>query len=423
MKRKYKSIGHVVLSALCVAIFATACNKNDKPASDEPIKIVPKVTAAGTPLATGVTKVIGAGGGSIASADNSVVITIPAGALAANTTIGIQAITNTNPGGKGNAFRLTPHGQQFAKPVKVDFSYSSFRDSMVFPSTAVISYQGNDGIWQIPSGSTVDTVAKKVTYETTHFSDWAMMERVSLKPVAAELGEGEKLTIQALVFTEVPGTCNCLDDLLAPLVPSGSPYPVGEPAPLPAKYVKNWKLVGPGSLSSTSGNTIEYKAPASIPSPATATVVAQLNGDDKGKYFLLSNIKLSSDTWIEMTLSGADYKLPASPVTRMGDVYLLANPEDEGGGYFALKWTGGVGTRGFDTNYKNNWTFNALLVSYISMYIPSSGQPLQASGGGITITKLGDGWVEGTFNVTDAGFGNLLTKTTASGKFKAKLAN
>lgn len=416
-------MGHAVLSALCVAVLATSCSKNDKPAPDEPINIVPKVTAVGAPLETAVTKSIGPAGGSLASADNSVVITIPAGALAANTTIGIQAVTNTNPGGKGNAFRLTPHGQQFAKPVKIDFSYSSFRDSMVLPQTAVIAYQGNDGIWQIPSGSTVDTIAKKVTYETNHFSDWAMMERVSLKPVAAELGEGQKITIQALVYTEVPNPCNCDADLLAPLVIRDNPYPVGEPAPLPTKYIKSWKLIGPGSISSTSGNTTEYKAPASIPSPATATVVAQLNGDDKGKYLLLSHIKLSSETWIEMTLSGTAYKFPASPVTRLGEVYLLANPENEGGGYFALKWTGGEGTRGFDLSYKNNWTFNAPLVSYVSMYIPTPGESLKPSGGGITITKLADGWVEGTFNVTEAGFGNFLTKTTASGKFKAKLAN
>ena len=246
---------------------------------------------------------------------------------------------------------------------------------------------------------------------------------MSLKPVVADLGEGQKITIQALIYTEPSGTCNCPADLLAPLVIANAPYPVGEPAPLPTKYIRSWKLVGPGTLSSTSGNSVEYKAPASIPSPQTATVVAQLNGDDNGKYMLLSTIKLSSESWIEMTLSGTAYKFPASPVTRSGEVYYLANPEDEGGGYVALKWTGGVGSRGFDLNGKNVWNFTAPLVAYASMYIPNAGEAMKPSGGGITITKLGDGWAEGTFNVSEAGFGNFLTKTTASGKFKAKLAN
>lgn len=414
MKRTHKGIGHVVLSALYMAIIATACSKEDKP--DETINIVPRATAVGTPLETGVTKQVGPAGGSLVSADHALTINIPAGALTANTTIGIQAITNTNLGGKGNAYRLTPHGQQFAKPVKIDFSYSSFKDSMLFPLTAVIAYQGNDGVWQIPAGTTVDTTAKKVTYETTHFSDWAMMERVSLKPVVAELAEGEKLTIQALIFTKTPD-----DDLIAPLGPS--PYPVGDPAPLPSKYIKGWKLIGPGSLNRTSGNSVEYKAPASVPSATTATVVAELNGKDNGKYLLLSTIKLSSENWIELSLSGAAaVRFPATPVTRMGDTYLLSNPEDEGGGYFLLMWTGGVGTHGFDLLNKNTWTYNAPSVSYASVYLPDRGSPLKPSGGGTTITRLDGTWVEGSFDVTQAGYNNYLSITTAKGKFKAKLA-
>lgn len=423
MKREHKRTGYVVLGALCMMMLAAACSKKDKPAPDEPIHIVPESTGVGTPLETGVTKLIGAAGGSFKSADQSLTITIPAGALAGNTTIGIQAITNTNLGGKGNAFRLTPHGQQFAKPVKIELNYSSFKDSLVFPMTAVFSYQGADGVWQIPSGSMVDTSAKTLTYETTHFSDWAMMERVSLKPMAAELAESEKLTIQALIFTDARGTCNCDDDLIAPLDQINYPYPIGKPALLPSKYIKGWKLIGPGSLNRTTGNSVEYKAPASIPGPATATVVAELNSWNKGKYFLLSTIKLSSESWIELSLSGAPaVKFPATPVTRMGDTYLLSNPEDEGGGYFLLMWTGEVGTHGFDLQNKNTWTYNAPSVSYASMYIPDPGSPLKASGGGTTITRLDGTWVEGTFDVQQAGYANYLRITKASGKFKAKLA-
>jgi len=46
-------------------------------------------------------------------------ICIPAGALTNEQHITIQPLTNTSPGGKGIAYRLTPHGQQFSKPVKI----------------------------------------------------------------------------------------------------------------------------------------------------------------------------------------------------------------------------------------------------------------------------------------------------------------
>lgn len=415
-------MGRVLLCGLCVAVLAAACSKKDKPAPDEPINIVPKVSGVGTPVGAGVTKVIGAAGGFLISADHSVTVSIPAGALSANTTIGIEPITNTNVGGKGTAYRLTPHGQQFAKPVDIAVSYLNFKDSMTFPLTATLSFQGNDGIWQMPSGSTVDTSAKVVKYSSTHFSDWAIMERVSLKPVAATLGEGEKLNIAALIYNALPNPCNCLDDLLAPLVPSNNPYPVGDPSPLPVKYIKNWKLIGPGSINRTTGNNVEYKAPASIPNFTTATVVAQLNGDDQGKYLLLSNIKLASESWIEMSIGGGAARIhEATPAVRTGDRFLFSGGNDEAEEYIGMKWVGGLGLHTFDLANTTSWHFNSPAQNYVSMYIPAPDEELRPSGGGITITKLEGGWIEGTFNVAQAGYGNFITRTTANGKFRARL--
>jgi hypothetical protein len=423
MTGTYKRIDKIALSAVCLVLITTACKKD--PVKEEPTSpiTIPKVMPKGQPLESGVVKPVGPAGGTVSSADQSVTITIPAGALTTNTNIGIQPVSNTNLAGKGTAFRLTPHGQQFAKPVTIRYNYTALKDSFAFPLSVGLSFQDEAGVWQMPGNSTVDTAAKKVSYQTTHFSDWALMERVSLRPVSSSLGEGEKLNIEALLYNAVPNPCNCLRDLLTPLTPAG-PYPVGEPAPLPSKYIKSWKLIGPGSLSQTTGNKVEYRAPAKITNPATATVVAQLNGPDQGEYLLLANISLVGDGWIELSIGGAPVKsFPATPVVRRGNQYLLSNPEDEGGGYFGLKWIGGVGAHAFDLDNGTTWHYNAPDISYVSMYLPGKDEELKPSGGAVTITKLSNGIAEGSFNVTNAGYGNFLTTTTATGKFRVKLVD
>lgn len=425
MKGTFKAIGQLALGTISLALIATACKKGSSADPVEPpINIIPKVSPQGQPLEAGLTKQIGAAGGVVTSSDQALTITIPSGALTAKTTIGIQRISNTNIAGKGIAYRLTPHGQQFAKPVTIEYDYAALKDSLAFPLSAGLSFQGDDGIWQLPAGNDVDTALQLVAYNTTHFSDWALMERVSLRPISATLGEGEKLNIEALLYNALPNPCNCPDDLLQPLPPRGNPYPVGEPAPLPSKYIKSWKLTGPGSLSRTTGNKVEYRAPASVNAFTSATVVAELNGPGQGKYLLLSTITLISDSWIELSIGGGAPKIfPASPVVRSGSQYMLANPEDEGGGYFGLKWIGGVGTHGFDLDNKTTFHYNTPGLSYVSMFLPNKDEELKPSGGGVTITHLGDGKVEGTFVVSQAGYGDLTTTTSAKGRFKAKLFN
>ena len=67
---------------------------------------------------------IGAGGGSVATPDGRIAVTIPAGALAANTLISIQPLTNTAHGKIGAAYRLTPDDQIFLMPVTIAFTYT-----------------------------------------------------------------------------------------------------------------------------------------------------------------------------------------------------------------------------------------------------------------------------------------------------------
>src|SRR4051812_2234058 len=57
----------------------------------------PPPTEKGTSLGAKLTKTLGAAGGTIVSADGRLTITFPAGALATDTEIGIEPITNKAP--------------------------------------------------------------------------------------------------------------------------------------------------------------------------------------------------------------------------------------------------------------------------------------------------------------------------------------
>ena len=82
---------------------------------------VAAVTGVGAPIAgvSAPSASIGPAGGTLASGDNQVTLTVPAGALASATPISITAVADTAPGGTGFAYRLALDGLTFAKPVTI----------------------------------------------------------------------------------------------------------------------------------------------------------------------------------------------------------------------------------------------------------------------------------------------------------------
>lgn len=422
MNRTKKRRCAYLIFTICFLMLLGACKKEAAHDPDVPLVITPLQRPQGTSTGAATTKVIGAAGGTITSADNDIEITIPAGALSAETTIGIEPVTNTNIAGIGKSYRLTPHGQQFNKPVTLSYSWADYADSIGLMQTLGLAYQMEDGVWKFVGADSFDANQKTVSFKTKHFSDWSLMNRLSLSPYQAEVETGAKLGIEALIFTESE-----IDDLFVPLTSDtyDEPgYPVGVPAALPAKFIKSWKLNGPGKMTKKSGNEVEYEAPSSVDGNASATVVLELNAPVAGQYLLLSNITILGDSWIELSIGGgAPVKFPASTVVKTGARYLLSNPENEGGGYFLLAWNGGVGDHSFDLeNDGTHFHFETSATTYISRYIPFENSPVLPSGGSVNITKLSDGKAEGTFTITNVGYGPTLMETTAAqGKFKAKL--
>ncbi|WP_162817765.1 hypothetical protein U0035_08675 [Niabella yanshanensis] len=401
-----------------------ACKKNINP-QDPPVTITPLVRPKGTSTGMAISKEIGIAGGTIQWPGGQVRVQIPEGALSNHTAIGIERLSNTNIAGIGYSYRLTPHGQIFNKPVTVTFSWADIADSVGLLQTLGLSYQMDDGIWKFVGADAVDTEAKTVSFKSTHFSDWSLMNRISLSPYRADLETGEKKTIQAMIFTEAGW-----DNLFIPLVnnpngPYNEPgYPVGNPAPLPSKFIKSWELTGPGSLNKSNQQSVEYQAPASVNGTATANVSLELNAPVSGKFLLTSTMNIMGDGWIELSINNsAPVRFPATPVVKMGSRYILSNPEDEGGGHFLLTWKGELGSHAFDLAADGTrFHFLTATTGYNAFYMPGPDMPPQPSEGNVTVTKLGNGRAEGSFTISNVGVGDKFKpEATAKGSFSAKL--
>jgi len=71
----------------------------------------------------------------------------PRVALAAGTTISIQPVTNTAPGGKGLSYRFAPSGVVFSVPVQITFSFTDADLIGSSPGALGIGFQDEQGFW------------------------------------------------------------------------------------------------------------------------------------------------------------------------------------------------------------------------------------------------------------------------------------
>ncbi len=404
-----------------------ACKKDANPQEpQEPqITITPLVRPKGSPIGMAVSKEIGTSGGTVEWPGGHIRIHIPEGALTSNTAITIERLNNTNIAGMGYAYALKPHGPIFAKPVTITMSWADMADSVGLLQTLGLSYQMDDGVWKFVGADAVNTEAQTVSFKSTHFSDWSLMNRISLSPYQADLETGEKKTIQAMIFTEADW-----DNLFIPLVnnpngPYNEPgYPVGNPAPLPSKFIKSWELTGPGRLNKSNKQSVEYQAPASVNGTATANISLELNAPVPGKFLLTSAMNIMGDGWAELSINNsAPVRFPVTPVVKTGSRYILSNPEDEGGGHFLLTWNGELGSHPFDLAADGTrFHFLTATTGYSAFYIPGRDMPPQPSEGNVTVTKLGNGRAEGSFTINNVGVGTQFKpEATAHGRFNAKL--
>jgi hypothetical protein len=397
-----------------------ACKKDNDSSADPVYNYEGVATAVGTPDGGAASeKTIGASGGTIASTDGRIKLTIPSGAISSSQQFSIRSITNQNPLAIGKAYRLEPHNVTFSTPVTIEFSYNEEDIKNTIPEALGIAYQDAKGIWQAQGSAVVDQANKKVKVTTTHFSDWSLFESFYLVSSASMLPVNGSADLE--VFTT--------EDILAPLTP-GSEVPMGKKISIATTNIKEWKLAGAGNLQPNGAKAV-YKAPSTVPaSPNPVAISVNLDLKQRGKFLLVKHIEITGDDGeIEVRVGGGEWKKqPASPAVKMGpdNIAMADSDGDARGWYVLIRFTGGVGTHPFKAPESVWGTYVHYLITggnnYTCSYINDNDE-LMPSGGGVSITSMGedDGFIKGTFTVSPAGYGDNLKRTAfVEGKFRVR---
>jgi ZU5 domain len=116
---------------------------------------------------------VGAAGGTVATSDGAVQLSIPAGALTSNVAITIVPTTAPGAGSLGTVYEIGPTGTQFASPVTLTLHYAGLALGGHDASELRIATYG--GVWQTLTGFTEDTGAQTVSGTTMHLSPYAFV--------------------------------------------------------------------------------------------------------------------------------------------------------------------------------------------------------------------------------------------------------
>jgi hypothetical protein len=254
---------------LLVAVNASA--QNDV-AEDTTAK--PAITAIGKPDGKLKEMKIGKDGGSLSSSDGKITLIIPEGAVSKKTIFSIQPITNTMPNGNGLAYRLEPSGIQFQKPVQLIFNYDEEEAKDTMQLLMGIAMQDDKGQWFGLKNSTIDTVAKTLSGNINHFSDWGKFDKIRLYPDYVRLKVKKNMPLQIdVVSSEEEELTPLIQDDLSPLKKRKIPWK----ATWAANEIVNGNATE-GKINITSKTAIKYTAPATEPPKNPVAVTAELTG-------------------------------------------------------------------------------------------------------------------------------------------------
>jgi hypothetical protein len=288
----------------------------------------------GIPQGTPVTQVVGTTGGTVRDAEGRFSIQIPAGALATEQTISIQPVNNTNSAGKGTAYRLTPHGLTFAKPVKLTVQYTAEDLSGTIPEAFGIAYQNEDKIWMSVGGVKLDTAARTLSVATTHFSDWSFFEAITLEMAVNVISPGEKA--KAVVHCALNSGPD--EDPLADLTREGTERKLLQSGKVIAtKYIDGWEKVNEGRLT-VSGSSVEYLAPTSIPKTNPVELIVRIKLKDNALGMIIRKLYVAPPG-ISVQVNGSAWRtIPGGIAPGPEGLNLIAG--FLGDGAITIKWEG-----------------------------------------------------------------------------------
>jgi hypothetical protein len=267
----------------------------------------PAITAIGKPDGKIAEMKIGKEGGRFNSSDGKITLIIPEGAVTKKTNFSIQPITNLMPNANGAAYRLEPSGIQFKKPVQLIFNYDEDEAKDTMQLLLGIAMQDDKGQWFGLKNFTVDTIAKTLSGNINHFSDWGKFDKIKISPDYKRLKVKKNLGLEIVLITE-----ETLGDELTNLIPKKMPWK--------ATWAANDIVDGnttEGKIVITSMSSIKYTAPATEPPKNPVAVTAELTGivyrtkvngviTTLEKLILESNILIYDDAYEVTMVSSSD---------------------------------------------------------------------------------------------------------------------
>jgi len=280
-----KKIKFLAALAILVIAFAT-CVEND-PALGVPEEEegIPEPTPVGTPVDDMVTKEIGPDGGSISSVDDNLKLVIPVGALNTTTSISVQPILNFAPGGIGNAYELSPDGQNFSKPVTITFHYIDSVDGAIW-SDFGIAFQDASGFWHRADNIVSDSISKTITATSLHFTGFSLYSGTAITPVYSTV------RVSKSVDLELRMVAHREDDDLMFLIPSK-----GLSVTWMVEGVVNGNATV-GTLTTQSNRSLvaTYTAPNKAPSPNVVKIKMQAR-TPRDNFSRTAFVKIRGDEW------------------------------------------------------------------------------------------------------------------------------
>jgi hypothetical protein len=186
----------------------------------------------GTGGGTVISLVVGPAGGTFEFQDGAVTLVVPAGAVAADTTVTITPSAASAPSPApvaGTFFSFSPEGTTFAQPVQLTLRYDLGKlPAGTDPATMQLSKATSDG-WE-SLATTIDTAARTATAELHGFSSWGLTPGLtavfgSSSGVATRVFDGWSDVLDAKLATDTSGAVYLL----------GSQY--GTAGPLPGSGV------------------------------------------------------------------------------------------------------------------------------------------------------------------------------------------
>jgi hypothetical protein len=283
----------IVAFLFIAAVGIVSCKKDTKEETP-PAENYGTPTAVGTPTGAISSATIDEAGGSILSADGRLELIIPANALTAATTIGIQPYTNQTPGGSGVSYSLTPDGQQFSQPVTIRFHYDSLDVLESDIHVLGIAYQKPDHIWYSFETVVLDSASGTVNISTNHFTIYSMYKNLYAVSDHANIKVNETATCTVVIVSKAKD--NDLSDEELPLN-----NVVNYPFPAQVSWTLNGSLQGnqdDGTIAPLANSiTTTYTAPAAMGNMSSnpVTVTAEVSGVWLGgasKAYLTKQVKV-----------------------------------------------------------------------------------------------------------------------------------